>query len=111
MNKKINSILEFNEKEEREKNKTQANLSLDQSIAFFAKRNSSFSISLPRTNSIPFPVVRLNYGDAFDSSTGLFKAPINGIYYFYFSGDSSRFSYPVYSMQFHVMLETNTKII
>jgi len=46
------------------------------------QRNSPFNTS---QSIIPFELARLNEGDAFDLSSGIFTAPGNGIYHFQFS--------------------------
>ena len=50
-------------------------------VHFYVQRNGWFSGDV-----IPFEVARLNEGGAFDLSSGIFKAPVPGIYHFQFSG-------------------------
>ena len=53
------------------------------STYFYGQRNEDFN----QTNTpIPFDVVRLNEGGAFDGATGIFTAPANGKYFFSFVG-------------------------
>ena len=50
---------------------------------FYVQRNTHFNT----TNvAIPFEIVRLNIGGAFDLSAGIFTAPRTGIYFFSFIG-------------------------
>lgn len=59
------------------------NMTLSQrKIAFFAQRKSPYST----VGRIPFPINPLNEGNGFNSKTGEFAAPVDGIYHFYFSG-------------------------
>jgi hypothetical protein len=77
-------------------------------ISFFAQRNSSFHHKmyflvessdqnwrhlsckwydhLP-TYIRPYEIISLNEGRCFDANSGIFKAPFDGIYHFYFTGD------------------------
>ena len=52
------------------------------SVHFYVQRNSIFNT--PKS-IIPFESARLNEGDAFSLSSGIFTAPVNGIYHFQFS--------------------------
>ena len=52
------------------------------SVHFYVQRNSIFNT--PKS-IIPFELARLNEGDAFNLSSGIFTAPVNGIYHFQFS--------------------------
>jgi len=52
------------------------------SVHFYVQRNSSFDN--PKS-IIPFELARLNEGDAFSLPSGIFTAPVNGIYHFQFS--------------------------
>lgn len=57
-------------------------------VHFYVTRNTSFSF----TNAIiPFELARLNEGGAMNLASGIFTAPVPGIYHFEFSGlkDSS----------------------
>lgn len=57
-------------------------------VHFYVQRNSSFR---SRNAVITFEIARLNKGDAFNLTAGIFAAPVKGIYNFYFSAvkDSS----------------------
>lgn len=54
------------------------------SVHFYVQRNTWFSDD--KTFAIPFELERLNEGGAFDLKSGVFKAPVPGIYHFQFSG-------------------------
>ncbi len=83
METKLNKSISL-QKEIIEANGAKRNCLNKPSIAFFAQRQSSFAeFSL---KCIPYRMVRLNQGNSFDKNTGMFTAPINGIYYFYFTG-------------------------
>ena len=56
------------------------------SVHFYVQRNSIFNT--PKSN-IPFELARLNEGDAFNLSSGIFTVPVNGIYHFQFSAVKS----------------------
>ncbi|XP_041943541.1 cerebellin-4-like isoform X1 [Alosa sapidissima] len=60
---------------------------VNRAVHFYAAHPSSISGSL---NPIPFSDVTLNEGFAFSGSSGIFTAPVNGIYQFFFSFQSSR---------------------
>lgn len=51
--------------------------------AFFAQRTSSCS---QRDTLSNYEINNLNQGGAFNKTSGIFTVPVNGIYYFYFSG-------------------------
>jgi hypothetical protein len=52
-------------------------------VYFYVQRNSPFNtINVP----IPFQVSRLNIGNAMDLSTGKFTAPVQGTFFFSFTG-------------------------
>ena len=50
---------------------------------FYVQRNTPFST---QNVAIPFEIVRLNIGGAFDLSSGIFTAPRSGTYFFSFIG-------------------------
>ncbi len=53
------------------------------STYFYGQRSTVFN----QTNTpIPFDIVRLNEGGAFNGATGIFTAPANGKYFFSFAG-------------------------
>ena len=51
------------------------------SVHFYVQRNSSFST----TGNVPWQLARLNEGEAMNMNSGVFTAPVSGIYYFDFS--------------------------
>jgi len=51
-------------------------------VHFYVQRNSSFG---PGAVVIPFELARINEGNGFDLSSGIFTVPIPGIYHFDFS--------------------------
>lgn len=53
------------------------------SVHFYVQRNSSFGSA----GTIPFRVEQLNVGEAMNLLTGIFNAPVDGIYHFEFSGN------------------------
>ena len=52
-------------------------------VHFYVQRNTRFSVYY---SIIPFEIERLNEGYAFDLLSGIFTAPVPGIYHFEFSG-------------------------
>ena len=52
---------------------------------FYAQKNSSYGAQGP----IPFEVAVVNIGDALDLKTGMFTAPVSGVYFFSFDAHSS----------------------
>jgi len=50
-------------------------------VHFYVQRNSDFDLS----DVIPFDVARFNEGYAFDLASGIYTAPVPGIYHFDFS--------------------------
>lgn len=66
------------------------------SAHFYVQRNSSFSTY---TEIIPFEVERLNEGQAMDLASGVFTAPVSGIYHFEFTGVSVPADYLIVTLQ------------
>ena len=56
------------------------------SVHFYVQRNSHFNTP---GSVIPFELARLNEGEAFSLSSGIFTAPVKGIYHFQFSAVKS----------------------
>ena len=52
------------------------------SVHFYVQRNTSVT----KGGILRFQLARLNVGGAFNLSSGIFTAPVNGIYHFEFSG-------------------------
>lgn len=52
------------------------------SVSFYVQKNTYI---YGREQRIPFEVVRLNIGNAFDLTSGVFTAPVSGTYFFSFS--------------------------
>ena len=67
-------------------------------VHFYVQRNSSFNLT---DAVIPFQFARLNEGGAFDLPSGLFTAPVKGIYHFDFSAVKSLSDY------LHISLQVN----
>jgi len=53
-------------------------------VHFYVQRKSTFTYSSNR--NIPFDLELLNEGRAMNLATGVFRAPVNGVYYFSFRG-------------------------
>lgn len=51
-------------------------------VHFYVQRNSSFG---PGGGVIPFQLMKLNVGNAFNLTSGTFTVPVKGIYHFQFS--------------------------
>lgn len=51
-------------------------------VYFYVQRNGSWT---GNWTTIPFDVERVNIGDAINGTSGVFKAPVPGVYYFSFS--------------------------
>ena len=58
---------------------------LTETVHFYVQRNTSFSTA---SAIVPFELSRLNEGGAMDLTSGIFTAPVPGIYHFGFSGVS-----------------------
>ena len=58
-------------------------------VHFYVARNTSFSTP---SAVIPFDVARLNEGGAMNLASGIFTAPVPGIYHFEFSGVKDPFT-------------------
>lgn len=55
---------------------------MNKTVAFVAQRNSTYN----RNGTILFTRLHLNIGNGFNQSTGVFTAPVSGVYHFYFTG-------------------------
>jgi len=63
--------------------------SIRPNIAFLAHRiTDGYNI---QNSTIPYQTNVLNFGGAFNKTSGLFQVPVNGIYHFYFAGIYSRY--------------------
>jgi len=58
-------------------------------VQFYVQRNTSFGTS----GVIPFDLDPVNEGEAMDLSSGVFTAPVHGIYHFSFAGVKDFSSY------------------
>lgn len=56
---------------------------LSSMAAFFVYRNTSYGIE---GSMIPYTNSQLNLGGSLDKTSGIFTAPMKGIYYFHFTG-------------------------
>jgi C1q domain len=65
-------------------------------VYFYAQKNSSYSAQGP----IPFEVAVVNIGDALDLESGMFTAPVSGVYFFSFDAYSN-------SGEGHIHLQKN----
>ena len=54
-------------------------------VHFYVQRNT-YLTGGPTERILPFELERLNAGKAFNLTSGMFIAPVNGIYHFQFSG-------------------------
>jgi len=71
------------------------------SVHFHVQRSVDFSLNHA---VIPFDIVRLNVGGAMNPATGVFTAPVNGIYHFEFFGLSKPIDPPVW---IYIALQVN----
>ncbi len=53
------------------------------SVYFHVQRNSTYSLA---GTTIPFQIEQLNVGGGINITSGIFRAPISGIYFFSFNG-------------------------
>jgi len=65
------------------------------SVHFFVQRTKSGNFATVNA-VVPFDTQLLNEGDAMDLATGVFTAPVNGIYYFDFKGMKYTDTDPIY---------------
>jgi len=74
-------------------------------VHFYVTRNTTFIAS---DSTIPYELARLNLGEAMDLSSGIFTAPVAGIYHFEFSAVKSP-SFPLssYSSALVIYLQVN----
>lgn len=71
-------------------------------VHFYVQRNTSFKMA---NTVIPFEVGVLNIGDAMNVKSGIFTAPVSGVYHFEFTGTKDKSD-----KQLDVQLEVNSNI-
>ena len=77
-------------------------------IHFYVQKNTDFD---QPNKVIPFEVELLNEGRAMNLKTGIFQAPLNGIYYFSFRGFCGSSAAIFSSPSHHVFLRLNGKTV
>ena len=64
---------------------------LNTKVIFNAKKTEGLEGFTKVTGDLTFDQVDINIGDGFDGSSGIFKAPLSGIYRMSFSGQSAAY--------------------
>ena len=78
------------------------------SIHFYVQKNIGFD---EPNKVIPYEVELLNVGQAMNLKTGIFKAPVNGIYYFSFRAFHGAAAATLFAANTKVSLRLNGKIV
>ena len=78
------------------------------SIHFYVQKNIGFD---EPNKVIPYEVELLNVGQAMNLKTGIFKAPLNGIYYFSFRAFHGAAAATLFAANTKVSLRLNGKIV